>query len=341
MKKPFLIKLLCIVISIAVCILPGCKKIHQHTYIPTVTHATCEDQGFTTFTCECGVYYVSNYVDELPHTFNAESTCSTCGIYNYELAFAHEGNVITGLTEHGKTLSHLEVPRTIDGEQISYIGENAFAFSNNIESIVLPRTLTFVGLNAFRNCVNMKSIFIPSTMIVISNYAFKDCSALTIYYENETWPNGWGQHWNYSNCPVQKGYKYTTINGVIYGIKNGIAEVVKQPISTSSATVLESITYKGKDYAVTKLANYAFYKCNALESIVIPSRITNIGLSAFEGCYNLETIVIPSSVATIEENAFKGCVTLTINCQATEKPNGWHVNYNPSSCPVVWGYSAN
>ena len=41
---------------------------HIHKYNSIVTEPTCTEQGFTTYTCECGDSYVDDYVDSLGHT---------------------------------------------------------------------------------------------------------------------------------------------------------------------------------------------------------------------------------------------------------------------------------
>ena len=42
---------------------------HIHEYDSVVTDPTCTEQGFTTYTCECGDSYVDNYVDATGHTY--------------------------------------------------------------------------------------------------------------------------------------------------------------------------------------------------------------------------------------------------------------------------------
>ena len=41
---------------------------HEHSYTAVVTAPTCTEQGYTTYTCECGDTYVSDYTDALGHT---------------------------------------------------------------------------------------------------------------------------------------------------------------------------------------------------------------------------------------------------------------------------------
>ncbi len=56
---------------------------HVHKYTATTTEPTCTEQGYTTYTCQCGDSYVDNYVDCLGHdtlwTVTKEPTCTEDG----------------------------------------------------------------------------------------------------------------------------------------------------------------------------------------------------------------------------------------------------------------------
>ena len=78
-----------------------------------------------------------------------------------------------------------------------------------------------------------------------------------------------------------------------------------------SITIPKTITYKGKSYAVTKIAADCFAGKKKLKSITIKANITSIGTRAFEDCTALKKITIPNSVKTIGKSAFEGCKKLT------------------------------
>ena len=63
--------------------------------------------------------------------------------------------------------------------------------------------------------------------------------------------------------------------------------------------------------SVTSIGYRAFSSCRSLSEIVIPSSVTSIGDSAFLCCDSLSEIVIPSSVTSIGDNAFYGCYSLS------------------------------
>ena len=97
------------------------------------------------------------------------------------------------------------------------------------------------------------------------------------------------------------------------------------------------------DYTISNdcLGEYAFYRCNMLQSVIlpsglktidayafvycgnltdlqIPSGVTTIGKGGFANCNRLKSLVIPSSVASLGESAFYGCVRL----ESVELPDG-------------------
>ena len=55
-----------------------------HEYNQTVTTPTCTEQGFTTYTCECGDSYIDDYVNALGHTEEiipaVAPTCTETGL---------------------------------------------------------------------------------------------------------------------------------------------------------------------------------------------------------------------------------------------------------------------
>ena len=63
--------------------------------------------------------------------------------------------------------------------------------------------------------------------------------------------------------------------------------------------------------SVTSIGDYAFYECCGLTSLTIPSSVTSIGREAFYCCCGLTSLSIPSSVTSIGYRAFFRCSGLT------------------------------
>ena len=77
--------------------------------------------------------------------------------------------------------------------------------------------------------------------------------------------------------------------------------------------------------------------CQDLEFINDKSKtITKISKYAFYNCSSLADIYIPKTVNVIDEAAFMGCTNLTIKCEATSKPSGWHDLWTTTD-KIIWG----
>ncbi len=88
MKRKIVLSILaCLMLICSVICFVGCED-HQHKYDEQITQPTCTEKGFTTFTCECGDTYISNYVDKTAHTEEwvvaRDATCTEVGIRHKE-----------------------------------------------------------------------------------------------------------------------------------------------------------------------------------------------------------------------------------------------------------------
>ena len=52
--------------------------IHEHDYAPEITPPSCTEQGYTTYTCRCGDWYVDDFVDATGHDYQ-NGVCVNCG----------------------------------------------------------------------------------------------------------------------------------------------------------------------------------------------------------------------------------------------------------------------
>ena len=108
-----------------------------------------------------------------------------------------------------------------------------------------------------------------------------------------------------------------TVNGITwtYTVSNGEVSLggggsSSPAISTSTfgaITIPSAIGGK----PVTSIGPYAFYKCNGITSVTIPSNVTSIGRVAFYECNNLTNVTIGSGVTSIGDAAFYYCRALT------------------------------
>ena len=84
--------------------------------------------------------------------------------------------------------------------------------------------------------------------------------------------------------PMMASAEVVEIDGIYFNVipKGGVVEVVKHPEKYYGDVVIpESITFKGKEYVVNSIGEYAFYECYSLTSVTIPHSISSIGKGAF------------------------------------------------------------
>ena len=87
---------------------------------------------------------------------------------------------------------------------------------------------------------------------------------------------------------------------------------------------------------ITKIGDYAFYNCSALESVVLPAHLQTIGAQSFFAT-KLSTINIPAGVTAINNKAFANSGTLkTVNVFATTPPTLRDQSVFPSTAITVY-----
>lgn len=156
-------------------------------------------------------------------------------------------------------------------DDITYIGDAAFADFPNLEEIVWPEKLTEIGDSAFARAVSLTEANIPDSVTEIGSAAFAGCSMLE------------------------------TIELPKY-----ISRLEQSVFSGCSS--LEEITLPE---GVTAIGSMAFNCCRKLSEVLLPSTLETIGMGAFFSCKSLQEIQIPESVTSIMDQAFENCTLLT------------------------------
>ena len=117
--------------------------------------------------------------------------------------------------------------------------------------------------------------------------------------------------------PVRTAVLVGTVDDYIFGdlvipenveYRGGLYPVIeiKNKIFFNNKT-LESLTLPG---SLSKIGEYAFYRCANLKNVTLSEGIVTIGGCAFQDCVALEEVKIPESVREIGSGAFGGCSSL-------------------------------
>ncbi|MCD8309353.1 MAG: leucine-rich repeat domain-containing protein, partial [Clostridia bacterium] len=112
-----------------------------------------------------------------------------------------------------------------------------------------------------------------------------------------------------NNGSAEVTINYSFSNSLLYTLSDdGESYIVSIGYCTDTDIVIPS-THNNKP--VTAIAEYGFYWCDTIESVVIGNNVTSIGYAAFSWCVSLTSITIGSSVTAIGSYAFEYCTSLT------------------------------
>lgn len=91
---------------------------------------------------------------------------------------------------------------------------------------------------------------------------------------------------------------------------SGTGEMADYEKYTDNETPYEDIKRFVKNVVVqagvTRIGNYAFGSCDALQSVTLPEGVVSIGDDAFSGTYSLTSITLPESLETLGSYSFGG-----------------------------------
>jgi len=167
---------------------------------------------------------------------------------------------------------------TLKNDGTSYSVSKGTAIANEV---IIPffhngLPVTEIPEQGFVGSTNMTSIRIPSIVKSIGRNAFYGCSKLisiTIPFVGGSDNNGW---YNYTHFGYIFGASY-------YDNQNSyIPPSLKTVVITGGTSIKEG----------------AFYSCNDLTSITIPSSVTNIGYYAFSGCSSLTSVTFQGIITS-------------------------------------------
>ena len=243
---------------------------------------------------------------------------------------------------------------------VTALADRVFYYCSNIQSLVLPQSLTIIGKlsiceclglqsvtfegnqtpgagsrikvidrHAFRGCIALQSVILPDSLTTLAYAAFYHCTSL----QSVTFPDALTtiENFAFGECDALQSAtlpnSLTTLGDCVFIRCPGLQSVTLPPSLTNTGTYafdectgLQSVSLSE---GLMTIGEKAFRRCSSLQSIDIPASVNTIGLSAFQECGSLLTVTLHEGIDTIGVNAFWSCSSLTtINYPSTLKVIG-------------------
>ena len=180
------------------------------------------------------------------------------------------------------------------GSKLETIGDEAFHYCMNLQSIVIPDSVKNLGAKAFFSCKNLKSIILPAGLMELKADTFNNCTSLSTVVMQQGLLSIGDRAFNMTaltsaNIPASVrsiGEKaFVNLSTLIY-------------VNFAQGSMLESIGVE------------TFSGCNLLHSVNLPDTVKTIGENAFKNDSNLVEIQIPASLTEIPNGMFDGCSSI-------------------------------
>ncbi len=187
------------------------------------------------------------------------------------------------------------------------LGNGAFSGCGGMTvfSIDAEAPITYLPTAVLENCTKLVVVSLSNAISSYGDYSFYGCTALQTIPVTDTLKSiGAGA---FGMCTALTA-------AVIPNSVTALGESVFRGSSLVSVTLPENLT---------GIPSYAFSACKKLKNIyinnggsnnenIIPATVKSIGTDAFYNCEALESLTLPSGLASIADGAFDGCTRLTL-----------------------------
>ena len=153
------------------------KTIEAAEIIPMIPHDYVEHKTEATYTTSGYVYYICSGCEghDTEREYSIPPGFATDANYAH-MTQSQPGYILVSNTKPG--VSELVIPESIDGIQITELG-NVFGFSSDtLRRIVIPKTVTKIRDDAFSKCTALEEVVILGDEVELGYRVFKGCKNL-------------------------------------------------------------------------------------------------------------------------------------------------------------------
>ena len=187
---------------------------------------------------------------------------------------------------------------SFDFSNVHAIHSKAFNGCTKLHLTTIPENITYVGERAFANINAIDDLKIENTAAFASaNEAFSESSVKSVILNMNTVPSIAIPYAMFKNCRQLRSVSFTGNTDALFKIGK----------SAFCNTDIRKITIPDQTYIVN---DYAFAGCRNLKMVKLPNQMECIYSNVFSHCINLKEIDIPDSVKYIGESCFKICENL-------------------------------
>ena len=231
---------------------------------------------------------------------------------------------------HGcSNLTSVEIPNSV-----TRIGSSAFYGCSNLTSVEIPSSVTSIESAAFCGCNRLHSVTIGAGVLYIGRYAFSTprkviwlCNTPPEGYDNAEGSVNYVANTSYNGLRNVKVYPYLSSLFEVGGIKYVPVSPSERTCvaidcaydTTSAVRIGRTVNYQGVEMTVEDIRPYTCYDNNRMKTLHLDGYVGDIGDEAFYDCDNLAGVTIPSTVDSLAHNCFRECTALT---QATINATG-------------------
>ena len=208
------------------------------------------------------------------------------------------------VVNNGTTYTVTEIgDRAFDCRLVDSTPYKDYVGKPNFVSIKIPKTITRIWAYAFRWCGDMYTnsglvnvIFDSESQLkLIDHDAFANCHAIR-EFELPREVETIGENAFYDDWCIKK---FTFQEG------SRLKSIGGNAFHCNSS--LQSLTLPS---SVTNIGHHAFHQCSSLDEFVIPDGVESIERGVFAECSKLKTVTVPNSVKKIVQKAFLNCSSL-------------------------------